>query len=126
MIFCDISEKIENLKVENKRLTHELWRERKASNSLIADAISFYIKQLTLFELGIWLDLIIVIIIRILLIQLTGSSGVTELLQLEYDRTIRYFLSEMQEKYSSRQPPICELLPNFDPMSLSLNTYIPN
>ena len=94
--------------------------------TLIADAISFHIKQLTLFELGIWLDLIIVIIIRILLIQLTGSSGVTELLQLEYERTIRYFPSEMQEKYSSRRPPICELLPNFDPMSLSLNTYIPN
>ena len=36
----DDLEKIANLKEENKRLTHELWRERKASNSLIADAIS--------------------------------------------------------------------------------------
>ena len=35
----------------------------------------------TLFKLGIWLDFLVVIIIRILLIKLTSSSGVTELLK---------------------------------------------
>ena len=35
----------------------------------------------TLFKLGIWLDFLVVIIIRILLIKLTSSSGVTKLLK---------------------------------------------